>query len=106
VVRDALNRSDVNVRSWCAEIWVDRYGAAKAAELVRRLEEQRLEQRALESGRSPEQQRLFDELGLEVTGGVTNFVARLPQPANSVEDWKASLIEHRVSDVLAPSTIH
>jgi len=42
----------------------------------------------------------------EVTGGVTNFVARLPQVANSAEDWKASLVEHRVSDVLAPSTIH
>jgi hypothetical protein len=41
-----------------------------------------------------------------MTGGVTNFVARLPEVANSVDDWKASLIEHGVSDVLAPSTIH
>jgi hypothetical protein len=28
----------------------------------------------------------------EVTGGVTNYVARLPEPANTVEEWKASLV--------------
>jgi len=28
---------------------------------------------------------------LEVTGGVTNYVARLPEPANTVDEWKASL---------------
>src|SRR5262249_24070082 len=34
-VKDALNQSDVNVCAWCAEIWVDQYGAAKAARLIR-----------------------------------------------------------------------
>jgi hypothetical protein len=34
-VKDALNQSDVNVCSWCAEIWVAQYGAAKAARLIR-----------------------------------------------------------------------
>jgi len=34
-VRDALNQADVNVCSWCAEIWVDQHGAAKAARLIR-----------------------------------------------------------------------
>jgi hypothetical protein len=34
-VQDALNRADVNVCSWCAEIWVAQYGAAIAAELIR-----------------------------------------------------------------------
>jgi hypothetical protein len=34
---------------------------------------------------------LLLELGQEVTGGVTNYVARLPEAANSVQDWKASL---------------
>ena len=42
----------------------------------------------------------------EVTGGVANFVARLPEVADNADAWKASLIEHNVSDVLAPSTIH
>jgi hypothetical protein len=28
----------------------------------------------------------------EVSGGVTNYVARLPEPANTVEEWKASLV--------------
>jgi hypothetical protein len=34
-VKDALNQSDVNVCSWCAEIWVAEYGAATAVELIR-----------------------------------------------------------------------
>ena len=34
-VRDALNQADVNVCSWCAEIWVSDYGVAKAASLIR-----------------------------------------------------------------------
>jgi len=34
-VKDALNKSDVNVCSWCAEIWVEEYGVAKAARLIR-----------------------------------------------------------------------
>jgi hypothetical protein len=28
---------------------------------------------------------------LEVTGGVTNYVARLPEPANTIDEWKASI---------------
>jgi hypothetical protein len=38
----------------------------------------------------------------EVTGGVTNFVARLPKVANSMDEWKASL----VSDQLATEQKH
>jgi hypothetical protein len=34
-VKEALLGADVNVCSWCAEIWVDRHGAAKAARLIR-----------------------------------------------------------------------
>jgi hypothetical protein len=34
-VKDALNQSSVNVCAWCAEIWVDEYGAATAARLIR-----------------------------------------------------------------------
>ena len=34
-IKNALNASDVNVCSWCAEIWVNRYGAFKAAKLIR-----------------------------------------------------------------------
>ena len=34
-VRDALNRSDTNVCSWCAEIWLQAHGAAAAVALIR-----------------------------------------------------------------------
>ena len=34
-VKDALNAADVNVCSWCAQIWVDEYGAFKAVQLIR-----------------------------------------------------------------------
>ena len=33
-VKDALNTSDVNVCSWCAEIWASQYGVTKAAQLI------------------------------------------------------------------------
>jgi hypothetical protein len=42
----------------------------------------------------------------EVTGGVTNYVARLPEVANAVDEWKASLEAKPVSQLLAPSIIH
>jgi hypothetical protein len=35
LVKQALLVADVNVCSWCAEIWVDRFGAEKAAQLIR-----------------------------------------------------------------------
>ena len=41
----------------------------------------------------------------EVTGGVTNFVARLPEVANTIDDWKASL-EAPVSSTLADKIKH
>jgi hypothetical protein len=34
-VKDALNKSDVNTCSWCAQIWARQYGPAKAARLIR-----------------------------------------------------------------------
>ena len=34
-IKDALNKSDVNVCSWCAQIWTGRYGIAKAVQLIR-----------------------------------------------------------------------
>jgi hypothetical protein len=34
-VQDALNQCDVNICSWCAEIWVKSYGTALAVELIR-----------------------------------------------------------------------
>lgn len=33
-VKDALNGADVNVCSYCAEIWVGIYGAARAVQLI------------------------------------------------------------------------
>ena len=35
LIKEALLVADVNVCSWCAEIWVSRYGEAKAAQLIR-----------------------------------------------------------------------
>jgi hypothetical protein len=35
-VKAALNGASVNICSWCAEIWVDRYGSAEAVRLIRR----------------------------------------------------------------------
>ena len=34
----------------------------------------------------------------EVTGGVTNYVARLPEPANTMEEWKASLVSSTLAN--------
>ena len=34
-VQDALNKADVNVCSYCAQIWTDSYGVAKAVRLIR-----------------------------------------------------------------------
>ena len=34
----------------------------------------------------------------EVTGGVTNYVARLPEPANTMEEWKASVISPTLAE--------
>ena len=34
-VKDALKKANVNVCSYCAEIWVGQYGAAKTARLIR-----------------------------------------------------------------------
>ena len=34
-IKAALLSADVNVCSWCAEIWAEQYGAAKAARLIR-----------------------------------------------------------------------
>jgi hypothetical protein len=34
-IQDALNGAAVNVCSWCAEIWLKKYGAPAAVELVR-----------------------------------------------------------------------
>ena len=34
-VKEALLVADVNVCSWCAEIWTDQYGSAKAVQLIR-----------------------------------------------------------------------
>jgi hypothetical protein len=34
-IKAALLSADVNVCSWCAEIWTEQYGVAKAARLVR-----------------------------------------------------------------------
>ena len=34
-VRAALTEADVNVCSYCAEIWIKRYGAASAAQIIR-----------------------------------------------------------------------
>jgi hypothetical protein len=34
-VKAALAEADVNVCSWCAEIWIRNYGAASAAQIIR-----------------------------------------------------------------------
>ena len=34
LVKGALNAADVNVCSFCAEIWVEQYGAVRAAQLI------------------------------------------------------------------------
>jgi hypothetical protein len=34
-IKDALNVADVNVCAWCAQIWVAKYGATRAAQLIR-----------------------------------------------------------------------
>ena len=46
------------------------------------------------------------ELLQEVTGGVTNYVARLPEVANTVEEWKASIEQQPISQVLAEKEKH
>jgi len=42
----------------------------------------------------------------EVTGGVTNYVARLPEPANTVDEWKASLDSPALAQAMALSLSH
>jgi hypothetical protein len=34
-IKEALMEADVNVCSWCAEIWVDQYGIADTTRLIR-----------------------------------------------------------------------
>ena len=43
---------------------------------------------------------------LLLTGGVTNYVARLPEPANTVDEWKASIEQQPISQVLAEKEKH
>ena len=42
----------------------------------------------------------------EVTGGVTNYVARLPEPANTVEEWKTGIDGQLAGKDVKPKLSH